>query len=138
MKKMTGYHLFCNLAEILSPFIEMGSSGTRCVSSLENSRLHAIHCLSQAAGLLKHLRRNFTQSENDQVIHNEITHSAIENISIIFTYFGCNKDLLANGISASADVSNMQMLNVKFSSYLSRFNSLFFSSINILKHQSSL
>ncbi|KAI2663501.1 Chromatin-remodeling ATPase INO80 [Labeo rohita] len=64
---MTGYLLYRSLAESLSPLIQMGSSGTRCVSSLENSRLHAIHCLSQAAGLLKHLRRNFLPSENDRI-----------------------------------------------------------------------
>ncbi len=81
MRKMTGYLLYRSLAESLTPFIQMGSSGTRCVSSLENSRLHAIHCLSQAAGLLKPLRRNFLPSENDQVIHNEIIRSTIENIT---------------------------------------------------------
>lgn len=93
MKKMTGYHLYRSLAESLSLLIQMGSSGTRCVSSLENSRLHAIHCLSQAAGLLKHLRRNFLQSENDQVILNEITHSAIENITkaLFSPIFGVTK-----------------------------------------------
>lgn len=52
--------------------------------------------VSQAAGLLKHLRRNFLQSENDQAILTEITHSAIENITkaLFSPIFGDTKTLL--------------------------------------------
>lgn len=106
---------------------KMGSSGTSCVSSLENSRLHAIHCLSQAAGLLKHLRRNFLPSENDQVIHNEIIRSTIENITqaLYSPIFGVTKTFSPTAflLLQMWAICKCWILSFQVSkSYLSRFN----------------
>lgn len=118
MRKMTGYLLYRSLAESLSPLIQMGSSGTRCVSSLENSRLHAIHCLSSGCRAVEtsapELSAEWKWSSNPEWNHTLYYREYYA--SIIFTYFWCDKNLLANSISAFADVSNMQMLNIKFSS----------------------
>lgn len=116
MRKMTGYLLYRSLAESLSPLIQNGLIRHKLC---ELSRKQQASCYSLSLSGCRavetsapELSAEWKWSSNPQWNHTLYYREYYA--SIIFTYFWCDKNLLANSISAFADVSNMQMLNIKF------------------------